>query len=204
MLYGKFTAVKWEKPGCGNPRTENWRDPDNNDEHALIGELEALAYTFISHLKAKYPTNKYAKNLFATYGGRIRISTKGENGTKASGASFMPSSGCMIMNPYFESKRKGVQSSATGMDSRPRMYTRLLHELAHSTPPLGHHQEFYRAQRFFLRVASTDLGWRLDVNCRVCCRTDGPCTKAVCPDCNWTEDPSSCDAETLGLGNCSG
>lgn len=70
----------------------------------------------------------------------------------------------MIVNPYFETRRNGGE----GTDPMPRLLTRLLHELAHSSS-VAHDAEFYDAQRFFLLVATEELGWELEVNCRVCC-----------------------------------
>lgn len=84
------------------------------------------------------------------------------------------------------------------MDRRGRIYTRLLHELAHSTSG-PHNKDFYDAQRFFMQVASTELGWPLDVNCRLCCHL-ATCSKEACPDCNWMEDPATCSAKSTGCG----
>jgi hypothetical protein len=76
-------------------------------------------------------------------------------------------------------------------DSKYRILTRVLHELAHSTG-YYHDRDFYDTQRFFMKVATEELGWRLDVTCRVCCETSVPC-ETVCPKCTWTEDPKTCN-----------
>ena len=95
----------------------------------------------------------------------------------------------MIVNPY--------NTGRGDFDDDERLLTRVIHELAHSTG-IKHDKTFYDAQRFFLKVATEEMGIKLDVNCRVCCEATEPC-ETVCPKCIWidkdgktTLDPAKC------------
>lgn len=203
------------RAGLASPSRCNLsRAPRNDAERKLISELRALCVKFVQHLEAKYPDNQKTKNLvkyFKDKGSQVLISTKCTGGT------FSPTTGCMLVNLYSIAQKALDDKLSAGakearkasnalkkpgephdcaptkglpLDSKWRLMTRILHELAHSTG-YRHDIRFYNTHRFFLKVATEELGWRLDVNCRVCCESSVPCQE-VCPKCTWEEDPKTC------------
>jgi hypothetical protein len=161
---------------CGQGGDSN-RRPINGYERRLLAHLKLAMHTFVGTLKTKYPNDPRTLNLMK-WNGDIGIMDTTKH---IAGATFYPNTGCIIVNPYTESK-------SIGPDDYWRLVTRVLHELAHSTS-MPHDKLFYDTQRFFLNVASTDLKWPVKVNCRICCHNEGKCSKQVCPMCNWIEDP---------------
>lgn len=167
----------------------------------MFATLGAYATRFATHLAKNHATDPRAQNLLRTWNGTVQVSTRN------TGATFYTRNGCMVMNPYYETKleasgrKKNMRAlprtpgSQPGMDDFGRLLTRMLHELAHSTG-LGHDAAFYDAQRFFLRVASGEMGWPLKTTCRVCCHSAEPCESA-CPKCIWIEEnsPQSCSQD---------
>ncbi len=179
--------------------TNEWRPVQTHQEFRVIKTLSEKAAQFVSHLQARYPTDERAQKLVRTWNGRVNMSTRD------TGATFYPN-GCMIINPYHETRRAATEpkkaaevaqlntpGTVPGMDDLGRLLTRMLHEFAHSTSS-AHNAKFYDTQRWFLRIASEELGWPLVANCRVCCHSTTPCAEA-CPSCFWVEPPETCTAK---------
>jgi hypothetical protein len=166
-------------------RAEQSREPEGA-EVPLFDMLRRRAKEFTDHVRTKYPSRPATQNLVANWNGDVMVSTKN------TGATFYRGK-CIAINPQYETLR----NRQTGFDSESRLLTRVLHELAHSTSG-PHDRKFYDTQRWFLRVATEELGWTLAVNCRVCCYyANGQCTPSgVCPKCTWLEtacsQPSNC------------
>jgi hypothetical protein len=160
-------------------------------------------------MHANHPAHRATRNLIKYFTGQVLVSTK------CTGASFSTKSGCMIVNPYMIGQKLRDKSMPPGalkkreaanaakkpgepqdcgpkgeFDDRERLVTRILHELAHSSGT-GHDREFYDTHRFFAKVASEELGWKVEVNCRLCCDATVPC-ETVCPKCEWMETPRTC------------
>lgn len=156
--------------------TVNSREAVNDEETALLKYLNAKLTEFVNHLATTYPYHPMAQRAVESWNGEIKMSTRD------TGATFMRNTGCMVINPYFQTPDP---SQMAPMD---RLLTRILHELAHSWSG-PHDAAFYDAQRWFLRVATQDLGWKPSVTCRVCCSYPGAvCSKeTVCPLCTWIE-----------------
>ena len=159
------------------PNAATWRlDRADPAEKAVMSMLREKATEFAAHLGAKHPDHPFTKRLLETWNGEIRVSIKD------TGASFNRVTGCLIVNPY----KGAVPPDTVATDAR--LLTRLLHELAHSWHG-PHEASFYDAQRWYLRVATEELGWECAVNCRVCCgdATPGGCVTAACPKCIWQD-----------------
>ena len=174
-----------------------WRKPENKKEEDIVRILRDRMREFANHLKNKYPRDPRTVHLLKKWNGNVNLSSRTDHG-----ASFSLRKGCMVVNPYSETNSKDPKKRAElkklpttpgsikGMDDLGRLLTRVLHELAHSSGN-GHDKVFYDAQRFFLRVATEQLGWTLLTSCRVCCDATNPCNQ-VCPKCTWTEGPDDC------------
>ncbi len=161
-------------------------------EVPLFAWLRQKGHEFANHLRTYHAANPMAQALLATWRGEVLVSTKN------TGATFDRRIGCMIINPSYETKKK---RAGPGFDAQTRLLTRLLHELAHSWSG-PHNTNFYEAQRWFLRVATEELGWTVDVTCRVCCSYQGACTpEAVCPKCRWIETQCTLTKKSCGDGS---
>ena len=162
-----------------------------SEEAALFEMLRAKATEFATYIKTKYPQNPMTQALLKTWSGEVMASKK------KTGATFSRKSGCLVINPYFETLKKAGSKHRTRTDTfdpTSRLLTRVLHELAHSWSG-PHNAKFYEAQRWFVRVASDELGWKLDVTCRLCCYSDSGCDpQTICPKCTWVE--SDCTSTT--------
>ena len=169
------------------------REPENDEEIELIQTLTAKLTEFVTHLEARYPENPMAQRAIETWNGEVKMSTR------PTGATFTRNNGCMVVNPYYDANkgRQGIPGML--MDPIERIMTRILHELTHSWSG-PHDASFYDAQRWFLRVASEDLGWTLYVTCRVCCHYSGSvCSQeTVCPKCTWIETGCRTGGRTCG------
>ena len=155
------------------------RQVQNETERQLFLRLQTDAQTFVAYVQWVYPNDPRTQSL-SKWNGSVLPSTR------PTGATFFPDTGCLVVNPTFESQRTGV----SGYDRYERLLTRLLHELAHSNVlARGHDPTFYDTQRWFLRIATAELGWKVQVNCRVCCGLEkSRCTPdTVCPKCTWLE-----------------
>lgn len=159
------------------------RDVANTAESELLGRLKAKCTEFVNHLKQRYPNEPMTKEVVSRWNGEIFMSQK-----PGTGATFNRMTGCMIVNPYNETMKTG--GPAGSFDKESRLLTRVLHELAHSWSG-PHDAKFYAAQRWYLKVATEELNWKLDVTCRVCCYLDPLKCKDVCPKCTWV-DPLPC------------
>jgi hypothetical protein len=163
------------------PCTRETREPESEEETELLKTLIEKMTEFTTHLSTTYPDHPMTKRALEMWNGDVKISTR------STGATFYRKTGCMSVNPYYENvKRAGKVGDP--MDPIERILTRMLHELAHSW--FGKHTAaFYDAQRWFLRVATEDLGWHVAITCRVCCEYTGAvCSQeTVCPKCTWTE-----------------
>ena len=167
------------------------REPED-EELELFAMLNEKATEFTDFLRHKYPEHPMAVPLLRRWNGRVAPSTR------LTGATW--SNGCLVINPYYETVKTRQGNPKTDVvDPVPRLLTRMLHEFAHSTAS-PHNAAFYETNRWFLKVATEELGWDARVTCRVCCFHDGlrgrrPCggpLTAVCPKCTWTE--SKCPA----------
>lgn len=180
------------------PCTQEMREPESEAETELLKTLVGKMTEFTTHLSTTYPDHPMSKRALEMWNGDIKMSTRG------TGATFFRKSGCMIVNPYYENvKRAGKVGDP--MDPIERILTRMLHELAHSWSG-GHTAAFYDAQRWFLRVATGDLGWDVAVKCRVCCGyTGATCSQeTVCPKCTWTETNCSANGKNCSMPDASG
>lgn len=180
------------------PCTQEMREPESEAETELLKTLVEKMTEFTTHLSTKYPDHPMAKRALETWNGDVKMSTR------ATGATFFRNTGCMIVNPYYENVKR-VGRVGDPMDPIERILTRILHELAHSWFG-GHTAAFYDAQRWFLRVATEDLGWNLAVTCRVCCGyTGATCSQeTVCPKCTWTETDCAVNGKNCNTPDASG
>lgn len=188
ILLALACAVLWNRtenfaPCIGN--VSYARRPTANEE-PLFQRLRQKAKEFVNHVRSKYPDDPRTQKL-SSWNGEILASTKPNTG-----ATYFSRTGCIIINPTYMPK----SLRGSGFDPEGRLLTRLLHELAHTSSSDRkdpHDAVFYGVHRWFLRIATEELGWNLEVNCRVCSYSRLPCTAAaICPKCRWVDKEKIC------------
>lgn len=179
----------------------DWHKPRTKREFAMLRQLRARAKEFLAHLQATYPTDQRTLNLAQRWNKNVDFTDK------ETGASYAGRNGCLVINPYYETKTASGEraellaqlktpGTKPGMDDLGRLLSRLLYMMAFTTDGVGRDAAFFETYRWFLRVASEELSWPVVVNCKACCLLTTPCTKeAVCPSCRWLREPEACTAD---------
>lgn len=167
-----YPEVQFGGSGCG--QVGYARDGTTPDEKKLVRYLAKTAGTFARYLAATYPNHPATGALLQRFSGEVLLSTKKQG-------VLHYQTGCVV-----------VDASAT--TDRPTLVAKVLHLLAH-TASTKHDALFFETHRWFLRIASAELGWDIPVGCAVCCKFQGKCRDA-CPACRWTEEcaapPATC------------
>ena len=163
--------VTWV-PSLSATNCKDVRPAANAVEETLRLYVQQRGREFVTHLKnSNHANDPRAQAAIISWAGFVHIFSE-------AGARFNRSTGCMYINP-------SVQSV-----TRARMNTKFLHELAHSTC-CGHDTKWQSAFKYFLGIATQELGWICDVECGICTKY-GICSKSECPKCTWIDDPVKC------------
>lgn len=159
-----------------------WFDPNPSkyDLNVLQFMVDQGA-RMMQHLAAhpKYKNYEYTKNIRENWDGSVFSSLQRTGGVQNT-----------------ETRCVGIQLDYDPVDvpfemSAPRLNTRLLHEMAHVASPGGGHREYFaKANRWLVKVATEELGWRVALKCAAC-RRCGIC-RYDCPKCEWWDDPKTC------------
>jgi hypothetical protein len=157
--------------GCG--QVSYARDGTTPEDKKLVRYLAKTAGTFAKYLAATYPTHPATIALLQRFSGDVLLSDKNR---------LHYQTGCVVI------------AAPQGTPDRPALVAKVLHLLAHTVSP-RHDALFFETQRWFVRVASAELGLDIPVGCSVCCSFQGAC-KDACPACRWTEacagPPANC------------
>ena len=145
----------------------------------LLRYLETKGDEFRDHLAAAYPDDERTRRL-QTWSGRVVPFSQRFDDFKGGWAQSQYYSGC-------------ISFSLDRMASVPRSLTRLLHEMAHFAmgQGVGHSKEFYECHRWFMKIASEELGWILEIRCREMCFASSK--RNPCPKCVWQVPPARCN-----------
>lgn len=173
--------VTWV-PSLAATNCKDMRPAANAVEETLRLYVQQRGREFVTHLKnSKHANDPRAQAAIISWAGFVHIFSE-------AGARFNRSTGCLYINP-------SVQSS------RARMNTKFLHELAHSIC-CGHDTKWQSAFKYFLGIATNELGWICDVECGICTKY-GVCSKSDCPKCTWIDDPATCPLPHYRYQTCS-
>ena len=138
----------------------------------LVAEAKALCNEFVTHLRLKYMHDSRAANVVNLWKGDITTDKGAHEEKNDPGASFNPKTGRMYINP------KEPQNYNTS-----RLQSKILHELAHVTG-IDHGADWLSAWTFFLRIATSELGWTCALRPESCTNYN-LCNRAQCPKCAW-------------------
>jgi hypothetical protein len=174
--------VTWV-PSLTATNCKDLRPAANAVEETLRLYVQQRGREFVTYLKnSKHANDPRAQAAIISWAGFVHIFSE-------AGARFNRSTGCLYINP-------SVQSV-----TRARMNTKFLHELAHSIC-CGHDTKWQSAFKYFLGIATQELGWICDVECGICTKY-GICSKSDCPKCTWINDPATCPLPHYRYQTCS-
>lgn len=163
---------------CRDPA---WFDPnpskyDLNVLEFMVDQGARMMQHLVAH--PKYRNYEYTKAIQQNWNGSVFSSLQRTGGA-------VPGNKCIGIQLDYDPVDVPLEMSA------PRLNTRLLHEMAHVAAPMGGHREpFAKANRWLVKVATEELGWRVALKCAAC-RRSGIC-RNDCPKCEWWEDPKTC------------
>lgn len=157
--------------------------PRSQKEEKVRAYCQDQVTAFVNHLRTRHGSDPRSQAVIRTWNGTVHLFYE-----SASGARYNRSTGCLYVNPTIDA-------------SRPRLHTKILHELAHATP--NNHDERWRdAFAFFLKIATAELGWECELRCGAC-QKYGLCSKAFCPKCTWLDgDPARCPKPHYEFKDC--
>ena len=150
---------------------------DLNVLQFLVDQGARMMQHLASH--PKYKNYEYTKNIRENWNGSVFSSLQRTGGVQ------LTETRCVGIQLDYDPSDVAFEMSA------PRLNTRLLHEMAHAASPGGGHREYFaKANRWLVKVATEELGWRVALKCAACHRS-GIC-KNDCPGCEWWDDPKTC------------
>lgn len=159
------------------PLEPSMRQASTPAETRLVRKVQDLSAVFVNHLKLHYLLDPRAQTLLQQWTGVVSIY---ENATAS--ASYDRTRGMMYINP---------RSPENQIDDRLR--SKILHELAHSTPG-GHGAAWLDTWSFFLQIATNELDWKCQLRCNSCVRYS-LCALKQCPKCTWIDGFGPCAAK---------
>lgn len=154
----------------------------------VLDWLTARVEEFVGLLERKHGADPRAQALFAKLGD-VRLLADCESvpdrGSWKNGK-FKHSTGVLYVAPRDVTGALRTESS---------LLKTVVHELAHATrfkQPLeaAHSPAWKQTWLWFLKLATEELGWRVDIKCAECsfyglCASDA---RAQCPKCNWMQN----------------
>lgn len=138
--------------------------PSAGPDAIFVAFAQHLANQFVDHVKFMYPNDERAIPLVKQWKKDVQLS----GGIVA----YDKLRGRLTVNP----QHPDVQ--------RPdRLRSKILHELAHSRGD-AHDDEWRQTWHWFLRIATTELGWQCTIRPSDC-KKYGLCLNQQCPRCTW-------------------
>ena len=150
----------------------------------ILDWLRARVRVFADHLRAAHGEDPRARVLLDRLRG-VKLLPAAESAPVAGSwrnGKFKHSTGVLFVTPR-------------DLHGAPRTASSLLktvvHELAHATRikeagEASHSQQWKQTWLWFLSIATTDLGWRVDIKCAEC-TFYGLCDRSQCPKCVWLQ-----------------
>jgi len=155
---------------------------NNYDEDRVTRFIERQSSAFVKHLRERYPDDKMTKNLLAKFSG-VQLLTYMKGNTPSSYISglFDHSTGILKIAP---------RDSAGNIRDEQSLNKSIVHELAHATRfkyigETSHSDDWKKAWKKFLKIATEDLGWDVESNCSS--QRFYGLTKNDCPNCIWND-----------------
>lgn len=164
----------------GPPKVPSFdRSRPTPKQQRLLDYLVAKGKEFLAHVSAAYPADPRVQKLKGWARVVLGFSQRRED-ESSTWALAETYTGCIVF-------------SLDRMGSVPRSLTRLLHEMSHlASKENGHTAKFYECHRWFMTIASEELGWTLENRCRETCDMTPEARASACPKCTWQVPPGEC------------
>jgi len=155
------------------------------DGQEVLEWLQERVGQFVDHLQARYAGDPRAQAVMDKLTD-VQLLESDEsaprNGSWRNGK-FKHSTGTLFIAPRDPSGRLRTRSS---------LLKTVVHELAHATRykepgEQSHSQQWKQTWLWFLEIATSELGWRVDIKCAECTYY-GLCDRSSCPKCNWLQN----------------
>lgn len=156
----------------------------SKDERVLTW-IEERVDEFIDHVQDKYPGDQRVNDLLDKFS-HVELLDADESqprdGTWKNGK-FKHSTGVLYVAPRDQHGTLRTPSS---------LMKTIVHELAHATRnktpgETSHSQQWKQTWLWFLKIATQELGWQVDIKCAEC-TFYGLCDKSSCPKCTWLQE----------------
>lgn len=154
----------------------------DQDVLAWVGER---VDEFVNLLERQHPGDPRSRALFAKLTGvrLLRACESVPDGGSWKNGKFKHSTGVLYVAPRDVTGEFRTESS---------LLKTVVHELAHATrfkePGEGSHSPAWKQTwLWFLRLATDNLGWEVDIKCAEC-SFYGLCDQSQCPKCNWLQN----------------
>lgn len=156
------------------------------NEDRVIRFIERQTTEFVKYLREKYPNDQMTKNLLAKFSGvQLLTYMKGNTNKSYISGLFDHATGVLKIAP---------RDSAGNIRDEQSLNKSIVHELAHATRfkyigETSHSNDWKTAWKKFLKIATEDLGWKVESNCSS--QKFYGLTPGDCPNCVW--DNEECD-----------
>lgn len=161
--------------------------PYSPEHKKLLDFLTTRGREFLAHMLAKYPADPRTLTLNKHWS--RQIVGYSERGDQLEGA------WAKMYGPLYN---KCIAYNMILNNSVPRSLTRMLHEMSHIAADPdgqeGHTPRFYETQRWFLGIATRELGWVVENWCRETCDVPKGREASACTTCGWVMKPEECQA----------
>jgi hypothetical protein len=166
---------------------------DSHDDEHTLRFLQSQIQTFVKHLRDTYPDSEYTKNLLAKFSDvQLLPFKRGSAPHTYTSGMFDHSNGVLYV-----AARDGTGSPR----DEPSLNKSICHELAHGTRfkypgETSHSGDWKSAWKKFLKIATEELGWRVEAPCSSMKFYD--LQKSDCPNCVWdSEECATTPADLL-------
>ena len=160
---------------------------DIHEDERTLRYLKKQIATFKKHLLEKYPNDPRTKALMTKFVDvQLLPFRKGSVSDSYNSGVFDHSTGILRIAPR---DGRGVLRNNESLNKS------IVHELGHGTRhkyigESSHSNEWADSWKFFLKIATKELGWRVEAPCSSV--TFYGLTYEDCPSCVWEQSPNSC------------
>lgn len=164
---------------------------DSHGDERTLRFLKSQIKNFMTHIRENYMDEETTKNLIMKYSDVQLLPYKGgtKSGTYTSGM-FDHSNGVLYIAPR---DARGTLRDESSLNKS------ICHELGHGTRfkypgETSHSDEWKNAWKRFLKIATEELGWKVEANCSS--NSFYGLERKDCPKCDW-EINGACSSDPI-------
>lgn len=145
------------------------REPETSEERKMALHVGKMIWGFLRHLDMHHESDARTLRAMQAWNGRVKILRSRDVSVR-----FSRNTGCLLINP----------DVLVTWDEN-MLINALLRQLAHMTC-CAYDSKWLDAYVFYLRIATEELGLKVDVKCSDC-KNFGLCYEVMCPKCSWPD-----------------